>query len=145
MKNKILSVVGYIDRVQILTNTQDFLIDNRVVDFTVTLIGGGGSKTILGNGLSGQLTKEALNAAFLPRKVHVIIGGPGSNGSSGEPSAFGDILVANGGMSGEANVNNKELSKGYLINNRYFGVGETDNQKASKGVCIIEYKEPIFG
>ena len=136
-------ISGYIARTIILTNDQDFSISNKIGSIRVTCVGGGGSKTLLGNGASGTITQSVLIPGRLPKSIHVTIGNPGTEGHAGEPTSFGTYVVANGGGAGDAG-DNLGNSDGYIMNNKRFGFGETDNQAACKGVCIIEYNEPIY-
>lgn len=58
-----------------------------------------------------------------------------ADGAPGKPTSFGDLLCANGGFMNES-------STGLTVDIKQYGYG---GELPTDGVCIIEWKEPIWG
>lgn len=136
--HKVYTKVGTVHRKVIIDNSQEFVRPNESENITITLIGAGGT---IASGIAGSCGEIVSKKILLEinRKYQISIGQAGSNGTSGEPTSFGDLLVALGGQSGTPS-NSKPL----IIDGLEYGRGETPDAPATNGICIIEYDEVIY-
>lgn len=132
---KFAPIVGYEDKKVVLTRSQSFTTPRfpKNAQVTVTLIGAGGS-----DGSAGYIESKTFNLKYIQRTFEVSIGKAGLDGAPGEPTSFGDLLCANGGF-----MNNSSI--GLEENGKHYGYGANDSSPATDGVCIVEWKEPIWG
>jgi len=136
--HKISNKIGIVHRVVYIHNSQKFIHNLKSTEFTITIIGAGGSINSGINGSHGEVVSRKLYLEA-DKEYQISIGQAGSNGMSGEPTSFGIFLAAMGGQSGTAS-NSKPL----VIDGIEYGRGETPNAPARNGICIIEYDEVIY-
>lgn len=136
--HKVYVEVGKIRRKIIISSSQIFIRPAKSTNLNVTLIGAGGAVSQGQNGSAGAVVSKKL---YLDpnKKYHISIGQAGSNGESGAPTSFGDLLIALGGQSGTPS-NSKPL----IVDGLEYGRGETPDAPATNGICIIEYDEVIY-
>ena len=108
------------------------------MSLTITIIGAGGSMGSRINGSTGETISKKLHIDPY-KKYQISIGQAGSNGTSGGPTSFGDLLIAMGGQSGVESDSNP-----LIVDGIEYGRGETANAPATNGICIIEYDEVIY-
>lgn len=141
--HKVGLLKGYYHETVIINRSQSYELprDVKFASITVTCIGAGGSKSAGVDGACGEIiTKRIHINEYLGKSVNVSIGSAGSNGTCGTPTAFGEFVCANGGMSGVG-----YNTAGYNVDGVIYGLGETDDRKATDGLCIIEYDMPLYG
>lgn len=136
--HKIYTMVGCIRRHVVINTSCKFMCPNRAKNFSVTLVGGGSSRYPGFSATNGRIVTKTihLDAYHL---YNVSIGKAGTDGHAGEPTSFGDYLVALGGQPGDAEENTPFSKDGLL-----YGMGETEYHPATDGICIIEYDEMIY-
>lgn len=131
-------ISGYIRREIIVDSNRSITLPlAKDYKYKITLIGGGGSKNSLGNGSNAEYVKAIVNLC-VGEKYDIIIGNAGANGHAGEPTVFGSVLISNGGF------DELKSSNGLTVNGITYGLGETLDHPATRGICIIEYDEPIY-
>lgn len=142
--HKVGLLKGYSHETIIINRSQSYELprDVKFATIKVTCIGAGGSIDSTGlNGGDGEVVTKSIRINTpKSRTVDITIGSAGVDGRSGEPTAFGDYLCANGGVSGIEYGNS-----GYDVDGVVYGMGETTDHKATAGLCIIEYDMPIYG
>lgn len=141
--HKVGLLKGYSHETVIINRSQSYELprDVKFASIIVTCIGAGGSKSAGTDGACGEIvTKHIHINKYLGKSVNVSIGSAGSNGACGTPTAFGEFVCANGGMSGV-----EYKTAGYNVDGVIYGLGETDDHKATDGLCIIEYDMPLYG
>ena len=92
---------------------------------SVELYGAKGSDSSTGIGFPGEVITEEISVSP-GETVPVYIGKAGTDGSNGEPSSFGNYIIANGGLSAS---NISSLSK----------LGNSGNYNNGEGYAIIRY------
>ena len=138
--HKVYTKVGTVHRNICITKSQEFRFTKHTTLAKVTIIGGGGSKSSGADGGAAETAIKFINISNA-KPIYINIGKAGSNGLSGEPTSFGDLLAAMGGIAGASTAS---ISKPITIDGITYGIGETDNGPATNGVCIIEYDEVIY-
>lgn len=136
--HKVYTRIGTVHRKIIIDKSQEFVRPNESENIMITLIGAGGTIASDITGSCGEIVSKKI-LLEINRKYQISIGQAGSNGTSGEPTSFGDLLVALGGQSGTPS-NSKPL----IIDGLEYGRGETPDAPATNGICIIEYDEVIY-
>lgn len=136
--HKVYTKVGTVHRKIIIDKSQEFIRPSRSTNLTVTIIGAGGSISSGISGSNGKIISKKLHIDHY-KKYQISIGQAGSNGESGEPTSFGNLLVALGGQSGTFSD-----SRPLVVDGLEYGRGETINAPATNGICIIEYDEVIY-
>lgn len=136
--HKVYTKVGTVHRKIIIDKSQEFTRPSRSINLTVTIIGAGGSIGSEINGSNGEIISKKFHIDYY-KKYQISIGQVGSNGESGEPTSFGDLLIALGGQSGTPSD-----SKPLIVDGIEYGRGETSDAPATQGICIIEYDEVIY-
>lgn len=129
---KFAPIVGYENKRVILTKSQSFTTPRfpKNAQVTVTLIGAGGSDRS-----AGYIESKTFNFKYIQKTIQVTIGKAGLDGAPGEPTSFGDLLCANGGFMNESSI-------GLEVDGKPYGYG---GELPTDGVCIVEWKEPIWG
>ena len=124
---------------RIVINTSgQFMCPNRATNFSITLVGGGSSSYSDFSSGNGKIITKNINLE--PYHLYnITIGKAGVDGHAGEPTSFGDYLVALGGQPGDPE-NTEPFSEDGLL----YGMGETADHPATDGICIIEYDEVIY-
>lgn len=136
--HKVYTKVGTVHRKIIIDKPQEFIRPSRSTNLIITIIGAGGAMSSDINGSNGEIiSKRILLDPY--KKYRISIGQAGSNGEAGEPTSFGDLLVAMGGQSGTLSNSNP-----LIVDGLEYGRGETINTPATNGICIIEYDEVIY-
>ena len=136
--HKVYTKVGIVHRKIIIDKSQEFTHPSRSTNLIITIIGAGGS---IGSGINGSTGETISKKLYIEnnKKYQISIGQAGSNGTSGGPTSFGDLLIALGGQSGTPSD-----SKPLIVDGIEYGLGETKNHPATQGICIIEYDEVIY-
>ena len=136
--HKVYTKVGTTHKKLVIDNSQAFTRPFRSINLMVTLVGAGASVASGINGANGEIVSKRIPLEF-HKKYAIAIGEAGSNGESGEPTSFGDLLIAMGGQSGV-----ESDSKPLIVDGLEYGRGETPDAPATNGICIIEYDEVIY-
>ena len=136
--HKVYAKVGTVHRKLAIDNSREFTRPSKSTNLTITLIGAGGSVSSGINGSNGEVVSKKLYLDSY-KKYQISIGQAGSNGTSGEPTSFGDLFIALGGQSGTSSD-----SKPLIVDGIEYGRGETPDAPATNGICIIEYDEVIY-
>lgn len=136
--HKVYTKVGIVHRKIIIDKSQIFIYPSKAINSYIVLTGGGGSSIFKTDGSAGETVSEKLSLRN-GKGYQISIGQAGSSGTSGEPTSFGDLLIALGGQSGTPS-NSKPL----IVDGIEYGRGETPDAPATSGICIIEYDEVIY-
>lgn len=83
-----------------------------------------------------RIESKTFNFEYIQKTIQVTIGKAGLDVAPGEPTSFGDLLCANGGFMNESSIRLE-------VDDKPYGYG--GEQLPTDGICIIEWKEPIWG
>lgn len=134
---KIETPVGYKDEEIVITTSQPVKLskakDNK---YNVILVSGGnGIDSVTGVSTCGTIEESELEIDE-DIEVFVTIGSAGTTDTNGGTTSFGSYFCA---MS--SNDNN---STGLTIGGYVYGRGQTPDNEATDGVCIIKYQTPVY-